>query len=409
MQPPIYIGGLYKCKEIKMLPKNAKIFPLKKGLKEPQFVGWQTSAEIWTDKNLPWFDYGILLDQYMVIDFDKDHPQRAAIEEALPRTWCQKTQRVNALGIHYLYKVPNGYQGAFGFIVTPDKTHIGEVKFSGFIVGPGSVINGRLYELIDGIEPVDMPTLGAWYVKSKNKDPQEVTMECKGIPRGQHDKFLFSFQGWARDAWGLDEEALFRLEREGPLAVLQDTDPTNPYTEADARRHAHQAASYATRNEISVIGENIIRGISYDVPMLDWYIHGFVLRGGHLMTGYAPGGTGKSSFGHYLAARVTQMGDNFLVLNYEDHPQYWKACAGVSGAIPNRMFHHEKPLSIKINETGIKELEKIIEMHEIKFIWFDSLKNHMIFSKDGGDAQIQASNSLSYLSELASKTGCLIF
>ena len=394
-----------------MIPKNMKIFPLKIGIKEPKYVGWQKSAEIWTDKELPWYDYGMILDdQYMVIDFDYDHPERAAIEESLPRTWCQKTGRKNATGMHYLYKIPVGYKGAFGYIETPDGTHIGEVKFRGFIVGPGSIIKGNLYELLDGIEPVDMPPLGTWYVKGKKKNTQdEPITKCEGIPKGQHDKFIFSLHGFARDSWGLDEEALFRLEREGPLAVLQDTDPNNPYTEADARRHAHQAASYATRNEISVLGENIVRGISYNVPILDWYIHGFVLKGGHLMTGYAPGGTGKSSFGHFLAARVTLGGDNFLLLNHEDSPEYWKACAGVSGADPDRMFHHTHPLSLKICTESVVTLEKIIDMHDIKFIWFDSLKNHMITTKDGGDAQVQASNSLSHLSELATRTGCMIF
>ena len=140
-----------------MIPKGAKIFPLKAEGKLPKYAGWQENAVAVDQPGHPKGNYGILLDNmFLVVDIDVDHPERAAFEASLPSTWTQRTGRTSCVGVHYLYKVPADFKGKNTVYKASDGTRIADIKCNGFIVGPGSVINGNPYYMINEMEPLQL-------------------------------------------------------------------------------------------------------------------------------------------------------------------------------------------------------------------------------------------------------------
>jgi hypothetical protein len=399
-----------------MIPKNAKVFPLKHNMKEPATIHAHLNAITYEPEKIEITDnYGISLDdQWLVVDFDcpADHPDRVTFEESLASTWTQATLKVD--GRHYLYSTPEGFTGKNAKITGRDGVHIADVKVKGYIVGPGSKVDGKAYKALKPINPspASESLLNLVLAPSKGlRNDSEGQEHLSGVPKGQHDNFLQSAGGWLRDKWGLDADALYRIEREGLLAALKDPDPSDPYTEEDSLKRAKRLAQHNTHVEPTYsikLEDNYEYDSDFDLPILDWYIHDFILRGGYLMTGFGDAGIGKSSFGHFVAARVTQMGDTFMVVNHEDSPKYWKSCAIVAGADGSKLIGYKKPFSLSLPDC-IKELEEGIAKHNIKFIWFDAIKDHMPKGDRGGDAQEIARAGLSPLADLATRTGCLIF
>lgn len=141
-----------------MIPRGARIFPLKPGTKRPRDVGYQRKAIV-APKGRPEGNYGILLEcKYLVVDIDVDHPEREAFEASLPSTWSQRTSRIDCIGMHYLYRLPEGFKGRNSKYLASDGTRIADLKCNGFIVGPGSQINGNTYTMINRMEPVWLNT-----------------------------------------------------------------------------------------------------------------------------------------------------------------------------------------------------------------------------------------------------------
>lgn len=137
-----------------MIPEGARIFPLKPGTKRPRDIGYQKKAIIAPKVGRPSGNYGILLEcRYLVVDIDVDHPEREAFEASLPTTWSQRTSRNDCVGMHYLYRLPDGFKGRNGKYLASDGTRIADLKCNGFIVGPGSIVNGNSYQMINEKEP----------------------------------------------------------------------------------------------------------------------------------------------------------------------------------------------------------------------------------------------------------------
>lgn len=385
-----------------MLLEGMMLAPVHAGSKVP-IGSYKTNARLYDPENPPKGNYGIVLDgQYMVIDFDKDHPERSLIEASLPPTWSQRTGGSKAIGMHYLYTVPKGYQGSNSKLRTSDGTIIGDIKFKGIILGPGSVTESRYY-MIDEIVPTPMPRE---FLISKYVIPFEISPNIPAgtsrITEGGRNDALTSLAGQYRRLGASPAEL------EAMLLVSNQERCEPPLPAQEVALIAKSAKNWTPEQRLSLVpGDRITVGGNFNLPILSWYIHGFILKGGYLMTGYAPGGTGKSSFGHFLAACVTQEGDNFLVISHEDPPEYWKDCAIVSGADETKLYSHNNPLSLRVPNC-IEELENIITEWNIKFIWFDSIKDHM--PRGGkGDAQEQARDGLIPLADLAVRTGCAMF
>ena len=142
-----------------MIPQGARIFPLKHNSKAPLkgSRGHLGAQEYLPELGYPTWNYGIALDgMYLVVDIDCDHPERAAFEASLPITWTQQTARTNCVGMHYLYRVPQGFKGKNGTYKASDGTRIADIKVNGYIVGPGSSINGSYYRMVVEMEPTQL-------------------------------------------------------------------------------------------------------------------------------------------------------------------------------------------------------------------------------------------------------------
>jgi hypothetical protein len=401
-----------------MIPTNAKVFPLKHNLKEPATIHAHLNAITYDPEKIEITDnYGISLDnQWLVVDFDcpEYHPERIALEDylsLLPATWTQTTLKPD--GRHYLYSVPEGFTGKNGKITGRDGVHIADVKVKGYIVGPGSKVDGKAYSMLNPIQPSPASETLLNLVLAPSRDLRNdfgSHEEFSGVPKGKHSDYYTSLAGHARRQ-GLDSEAIYQLLISVPTSLLLGYDPSDPFTESYFRSLANSMGKKETNVTPPFtikVEDNYEYDSDFDLPILDWYIHDFILKGGYLMTGFGDAGIGKSSFGHFVAARVTQMGDNFMVVNHEDSPKYWKACAIVAGADGSKLIGYKKPFDLALPDC-IEELEEGIAKHNIKFIWFDAIKDHMPKGDRGGDAQEIARAGLSPLADLATRTGCLIF
>src|SRR6202163_464260 len=145
-----------------MIPKNSFVLALKPGEKVPDPVknprGTKEAQPV-KPRWRPSGSYGIRLDgQYIVIDIDCDNPDREAFEASLPPTWSRRTARKDVVGMHYLYRVPEGYTGSGKRVwLGQDGNRIADIKAKGYIVGPGSVVGDRCYTMVCTMEPTDAP------------------------------------------------------------------------------------------------------------------------------------------------------------------------------------------------------------------------------------------------------------
>lgn len=138
------------------------------------------------------------------------------------------------------------------------------------------------------------------------------SLVCDGIPNGEHDSFLSTLAYWASNRWGLSSEANKVLLREGPLAVLEDSDPSNPYSDTDLNRIAHSGASKGTSKPLELVEEDDESWISaYDLPdeqeVVEW-IHYLYVPQNKLTLQYGTGGIGKSTWISYLVGTLLKKG-----------------------------------------------------------------------------------------------------
>ena len=373
-----------------------------------------------TDTPLERFEYrgpadmwGLFLDgEYLVIDLDDMNSsvcQKAYNE--LPPTFTQKTKR----GYHFIYKVGPEVSKERKTVIKW-QGHSIDVKVNGWIVGPGSVReDGTVHTVVNAMPPQPAPTeLIEKYTKAKPAPIEKGPARTEFVPNGKHEKYLFDAACALRGRFGADAKSMVPLLR-GLISAFQDYDETNPFTDAFLLDKAERACAFVpefdTYIDISTATDDekeaIVKGCSFDIPVFDWYIYGFIPKGPALITGFAPGGIGKSTAGQYLASIVTaKHNENFLVINHEDLPEYWKACSVVAGADPDKLYSHEHALSIR-SPKDVMILEKIILDNDIKVVWFDSIKDHFSPEKNA-DAATAARSCLSPLSSLAKRTGCLI-
>jgi len=295
-----------------VIPKGSYIFPLKPGTKEPSISGGHLSAILAPEEGRPRGNYGIRLDgQYIVVDIDCEHPDRESFEASLPPTWAQRTANREARAIHYLYTVPPGYIGSGKRVwLGNDGKRFADIKAKGYIVGPGSVVNSNEYTQATDSEPMPAPEWLLDFCRSiPSEDQNIVSTQYDGIPNGDHDSFLSTLTYWASHRWGLSEEANKVLLREGPLAVLQGTDPTHPYLETDIDRIARSGASKGQERPLELIEESWITAnqLPEDQPITRWHLYNFIPQH-ELVLQYGTGGIGKSTWVAWLVGQVLKKG-----------------------------------------------------------------------------------------------------
>ena len=109
-----------------------------------------------------WFaqelNFGLMTDRAAVLDFDDKGPAREFFVEKRPLI---KTIVETRRGVHFYFRNEDQTRNATG---TPDVRGIG-----GYVVSPGSVVEGHLYRFVDGYDEIDPakmePLRAAWLPK----------------------------------------------------------------------------------------------------------------------------------------------------------------------------------------------------------------------------------------------------
>jgi hypothetical protein len=382
---------------------SMKYVKLKPNSKIPATIhGHHDATNIMPDGN-----YGIVLDgEYVVVDFDSNHPGRAQYEVALPDTWKQRTARTDAIGMHYLYRIPEGYKGKNTILKASDGTKIADVKCNGYIVGPGSEIDGRPYSLVGYSEPVLAPQ---WLLdrivepaKGLKKDSTGVD-EFDVMPDGIRDNSLHKI-GSALRGIGYSENAISY----GLAAIVNAgivAQPEGREIEAkDVERIAHSCMKYDTEIEHNFTVNPWIT--AYDLPdeqpIIKWILHGFIPQ--HKLTfQYGTGGIGKSTWVPWLVGNLLKKG---LTVGFSATEETFEH---FSNGVRLGMENFDKKLFKNLVNIGNdwrfpKDAEKLVsalEQKHLDFIYIDSIYDIFDSAMKGSSLAEKARPILSPLSIIA--------
>lgn len=366
-------------------------------------------------------NYGIRLDpQFIVIDFDATDPQRDRIEMTLPKTWSQRTPG----GVHYLFRVPNGWRGTNRDLVVGTGTQrrkIGDVKCHGYIVGPGSAVDaarGRpagAYTLLEGVDPAIAPEWLLDFAKARDDVPQingaDAAEDRGRIAIGENDNELFKLASYFRHR-GFDADFI-KTALAGVLdsGVVEQV-PGNEYTPADLERLARSATKYAAgsgKEDWAVTPaawqttEDLPR--MGDTP-LEWILDDYIPQGALAML-YGKGGVGKSTFVAWLAAKVTRSGRLFgFVGAGEETPEMFAAKVQACGGDVALLRYLKAGTTLRIPRDCAK-LRDSIELMGLACVYFDAYRSHMQRAEGANEAD-RTRDALQPLSEVAVLTKCTI-
>jgi len=376
-----------------MLPKDAKVFPLTSGTKVP-LKGTQGHLDAVAGPP-PEGNYGISLDgQYVVVDFDRPRDEGSW---ELPETWTQKSRR----GLHMLFRVP---KGADLKAAKNRKFEFGDVKVRGYIVGPGSVVNGHKYEVIVDRDPIQAP-LWLWeYVCSQPVAEGTVVADRDSISAGERDDSLARIGGLLR-RMSLSQEAIAK-GLDGINQVLVDP----PVSAADIKRIARSVAKYdpsgaEADGPLRPQGWVAMDEVAYVGPPTRWWVRGFVPKGELVML-FGPGSVGKSSWGSWLASQVTQKNGRVAVVTVEEPAKRFAWRAQLNGAILPQILAVPKASSLLFPRDALG-LKEALEATKTDLLYIDSIYSHFE-SVDGQNAAERARRCLAPLAEIAQETGVTI-
>jgi hypothetical protein len=395
-----------------MIPKDARLLNLRENSKVPASSHGHHDALpqdkfVQTGNNV-----GIALDgQYLLVDID-DWSNRAAVdlaEEILslnPPPWGQKTPHGN----HYLFSVPPGWKGTNVTLKDDSDKPFGDLKSLGYLVAPGSIVNGCTYEVIDAVEPPPAPQ---WLLDKATRPPAQEkgkVEERAGIPYGEHDAFLVRMAGWLRGTEGLSASSIKAALEMGPLALLEGTDETRPYTDKDFERIARSAVRWQAKRVESLDLVHPSLQLASDIELVGepirWIVRGFVPQG-ELVLMYGPGGIGKSSFASWLNAEVNRLGLTFAYCGTEEPPARFFGRSVLAGAKRGMSYNVKNPGAIKFPRDADLIRELILES-KVNVLYMDSIYSHFEH-QEGQNAAEKARAALAPLLEIAHETGCTIF
>ena len=391
------------------IPAGARVFPLSPHTKIPlpgsrghldAHIYEQTDAE---KTHIYEQNYGIALDQqYLLVDIDRpDDPIAVEWGAKLPDTWTQKTPR----GTHRLYVLPEGFDGKNA------RFPAGDLKVRGYLVGPGSEVDGKKYYVLDGRPPAPAPP---WVLALVDKARPSHTLvndeivfnERDKIAIGENDVELFSMAcSWRRR--GFNESAIAQMLRGVIDSGVVEQIPGNEYSDKDIHRLAKQAAKYDPESPLGLLDTEWVSAndISLVGPVVKWWIHGFVPRG-ELVTMYGRGGIGKSSWASWLAAEVTRKGGKFVFVGVEESFARFAARSVLGGADRTKLYAIPNAYSLALPKDAEKLKEQVV-MAEADVVYFDSIYSHFE-TISGENAAERARKSLAPLANIAISTGCTI-
>lgn len=196
------------------------------------------------------------------------------------------------------------------------------------------------------------------------------------IPQGEQDNALTALAGFVRQhsLWRLSESGIAHLLAAVCSNGTLDQDPRRPFTQRDYDRIARSIARHPVGSpsyEVNASLVEILQGdyTSFVGPTARWWLRGFIPREELVML-FGPKASGKSTFGSWLAARVTQMGGTFLHVGVEEPYQRFLARAVLGGAARERILGWKGPLKLP---SGVEELRKQVQSHQVDIVYFDSI------------------------------------
>lgn len=227
-----------------MLERGYKIHPLAPGQKYPS-VQWQNDEIFTVDEDQ---NYGINCGKSGLVVVDIDGPEgieqfeQILGDQPYPNTFAVSTPR----GGMHLYFKGTGYHNS-AKQVAPSIDIRGD---GGQVVGPGSTINGKTYEIENDVEPLELPD---WLKPRLNPNftPVEALWaveQQRRAPVNGHDDYLKS-QVFIYRLKQLDEDQAYELWQQEVDQL--DTDSSDPFTRADFERHWKGADRKITKQEVA--------------------------------------------------------------------------------------------------------------------------------------------------------------
>jgi archaellum biogenesis ATPase FlaH len=392
-----------------MIPKGSRIFPLLPGTKDPATENGHKDAKPAPDRpGYPDKNYGLALNgDYIVVDLDKDNPERIELESGLPPTWSQKTGGKSLNGMHYLYRVPEGYKGRRIIGYKVNGVSVGDILADGYIVGPNSFVMGK-YTMVDNIEPVLAPEWLLELGKAVHTESSvSVPVSCDGITEN-HDNSLSLGLFLLAQNLGLTKPALKKVLREGLYSVLEGVDPSDPYTEDDDERLTSSAVSKGTYKPMQLVEEGWRTITDTERPIVQWHIQDFVPKG-ELVLQYGKGGIGKSTWISHLAAKAVKRGLKVGVASTEESVERFVVRAHLS----DKSLKGELLNIVDIGNTwrfpvDAEAFRKKLEKYPLDIIYFDSIYAHFENNEGFSNAAEKARACLSPLASIAQELGVTI-
>ena len=309
----------------KLAKMGFKVFPLRENDKRPLFKGkMQTQGtsdlnqirDIWTQ--YPNANIGIATGNGLtVIDVDtKDSHgvdgEISMLEYQVDKGLINETLEVTTPtgGKHYYYLTDNEYSNKTSILPGVDVRGLG-----GYVVGPGSTINGTLYEAKQLTEPQRansevLQLLGACKKRETSTDPFEALDKGYSetlIPQGSRTDYLIKQCAQLCDG----TKTLETMKK--MIQVINETNLETPLTDRELetevfpsleRFKKHEAKKVDPETSIDPKKINLVSVSDIEKEYVEWLVPGYIPKGTITIIG-GDGGLGKTSLWCNIASAIS--------------------------------------------------------------------------------------------------------
>lgn len=302
-----------------------KVFPLRENDKRPLFKGSaQTQGttdlnqirDIWTQH--PNANIGIATgDSLTVIDVDTITAhgvdgENSMLEYQVDNGFINETLEVTTPtgGKHYYYLTDNEYSNKASILPGVDVRGLG-----GYVVGPGSTINGTLYEAKQLTEPQRansevLQLLGACKKRETSTDPFEALEKGYSetlIPQGSRTDYLIKQCAQLCDGTKTLEtmKKMIQVINENNLEIpLTDKELEMEVFPSLERFKKHEAKKVDPETSIDPNKINLVSVSDIEKEYVEWLVPGYIPKGTITIIG-GDGGLGKTSLWCNIASAIS--------------------------------------------------------------------------------------------------------
>lgn len=309
----------------KLAKMGFKVFPLRENDKRPLFKGSaQTQGttdlnqvrDIWTQN--PNANIGIATgDSLTVIDVDTITAhgvdgENSMLEYQVDNGFINETLEVTTPtgGKHYYYLTDNEYSNKASILPGVDVRGLG-----GYVVGPGSTINGTLYEAKQLTKPQRansevLKLLGACKKRETSTDPFKALEKGYSetlIPQGSRTDYLIKQCAQLCDG----TKTLETMKR--MIQVVNETNLETPLTDRELetevfpslkRFKKHEVKNVDLETSIDPNKINLVSVSDIKKERVEWFIPGYIPKGAITIIG-GDGGLGKTSLWCNIASAIS--------------------------------------------------------------------------------------------------------